>query len=213
VALARKRGLIAAKSRTAAMDSTGLETRHVSTHYARRSWRHSGHYKRRYPKLSALGDTSSHVLLSAVVDRGPKPDIMESWRLIEQALRDQRMGILLADAGYESEALHVWCRKTLKVRSIVPTTHRGRRRKDGGTSAIGGFYRRRLHDRFPKKTYGQRWQIETAFSMLKRNLGSALRSRRPFALNREALLRVIVHNIMILLCRIKCFQQSKTNPK
>ena len=54
--LARRRGLIESESRTAAMDSTGLETRHVSVHYAKRSWRHRGHYKRRYPKLSALCD-------------------------------------------------------------------------------------------------------------------------------------------------------------
>jgi hypothetical protein len=34
--------------------------------------------------------------------------------------------------------------------------------------------------------------------MIKRNLGSALRSRRPCALNREVLLRVITHNLMII---------------
>lgn len=31
--------------------------------------------------------------------------------------------------------------------------------------------------RFDKKKYGQRWQVETVNSMIKRRLGSALRAR------------------------------------
>ena len=30
---------------------------------------------------------------------------------------------------------------------------------------------------FNKEIYGQRWQVETVFSMIKRNYGSALRAR------------------------------------
>ncbi|MHC4981624.1 MAG: transposase [Planctomycetota bacterium] len=61
-----------------------------------------------------------------------------------------------------------------------------------------GRYRRRLRRRFPKKTYGQRWQIETSFSMIKRLLGSAVRSRRRHAIDREILLRVATINLMIV---------------
>ena len=53
IALARKAGLLKNARTTVAVDSTGFESRHVSAHYARASWRHSGHYKRRFPKLSA----------------------------------------------------------------------------------------------------------------------------------------------------------------
>ena len=46
-----------------------------------------------------------------------------------------------------------------------------------------------LHRQPPKKEYGQRARIETAFSMVKRNLGLVLRARKPFAINREVALR------------------------
>ena len=51
---------------------------------------------------------------------------------------------------------------------------------------------------WPLAEYGQRWQVETSFSMLKRLLGSALRARRPASLDREILLRVLTINLMII---------------
>src|SRR5690606_107722 len=49
----------------------------------------------------------------------------------------------------------------------------------------------------------QRAQVETAMSMLKRNLGDALRCRSDSARQRELVLRSIVHNIMIIGARMK----------
>ena len=210
VTIARTRRLIGPAHRKAALDSTGLESRHVSVYYTRRSKRHTGHLKHRYPKLSALCDTKSHLILSAVVDRGPKRDYAEFKRAVDQGLSRHRFQTLLADAGYESEAVHVYCREELEVTSIIPTTTRGRRRLDGRPNAVNGHYRRKLRRRFPRKTYCQRWQIETVFSMIKRNLGSALTARRPFAINREVFLRVITHNLMIIRRLLRSFQQSRT---
>jgi hypothetical protein len=53
------------------------------------------------------------------------------------------------------------------------------------------------------KTYGQRAQAETTNSMLKRNLGDALRARSPRARREEQLLRVLVHNIALLCDEIE----------
>ncbi|MHC4981668.1 MAG: transposase [Planctomycetota bacterium] len=49
-----------------------------------------------------------------------------------------------------------------------------------------------------KDVYGQHWQVETDFSMFKRLLGSALRSRRRHAIDREILLHVATINLMIV---------------
>ncbi len=46
--------------------------------------------------------------------------------------------------------------------------------------------------------YGQRWQVETVMSMLKRNLGHAITSRRDHHQNRDLLLHCLTHNAMIL---------------
>lgn len=75
----------------------------------------------------------------------------------------------------------------------------GRRRLDGQPQRITSPYRRALARRFPEKTYGQRWQIETVFSMLKRRLGAALRARRAHSQHREIALRLATHNLVILL--------------
>jgi hypothetical protein len=153
-------------SKQAAIDSTGLESRHVSAYFTKRCKRHSDHYKHRYPKLSAICDTASHLILGAVIDRGPKPDPVEARQTLHEALKHQRFSSLLGDAGYESEGFHCLCRDKLGIRSIIPTTERGRPRSDGKPRPVRGKYRKLMKKRFPKKTFGQRWQIETVFSML-----------------------------------------------
>ena len=189
-----------------------METRHVSAYYTKRCKRHKGHVKHRYPKLSAVCDTANHLILSAVVTRGPKPDHCEFEKTIMQAVAHQRIETLVGDAGYESEGAHQLCREELNIQSIFPTTDRGRRRHDGEPNKLTGFYRRQLRSNFPRETYGQRWQIETDFSMLKRLLGAAVRSRRRYAIDREILLRVMTINLMIIRRLLSCFQQSMTVP-
>ena len=46
--------------------------------------------------------------------------------------------------------------------------------------------------------YTQRWQVETVNSMIKRNLGSALRARSARGREMEMILRGITHNLMLL---------------
>jgi len=55
-----------------------------------------------------------------------------------------------------------------------------------------------MRKRFPKKTFGQHWQIETVFSMLKQNMGTALMARSYHSQTREIRLRILTHNLAIL---------------
>ena len=197
----RRAKLLAKRSRRAAIDSTGLESRHVSAYYTRRCHRHSGHYKHRYPKVSAICDTANHLILGAVIDRGPKIDAVEAYQTLHEALDHQRFKTLLGDPGYESEGFHRHCRVQHRICSIIPTTPRGRPRRNGRPPSVRGRYRQLMKRHFPRKTYGQRWQIETVFSMVKRNLGSALRARHYHSQNREIRLRLLTHNLAILYRR------------
>ena len=52
---------------------------------------------------------------------------------------------------------------------------------------------------FDNESCGQRWQVETVFSMIKRNQGDALRARNYWAQNREMMRKVLTHNIGIIL--------------
>lgn len=82
-------------------------------------------------------------------------------------------------------------------------------RRGGGAGPVRGKYRTQMVNRFrPKpegsryrRVYGQRWQAESGFSRHKRLLGSALRARAWANQKKEALLRVVVHNLMLLAAR------------
>ena len=195
----------------AAMDGTGLESRHISRYFIKRRERgvhplYQTTTYRRFPKLGAVCDCSSHVILSVVASRGPSADSLHYERALTDAVRRVPIDILLADAGYDSERAHVFARETYGVRAIIPAKRGRPSRKLPSTP-----YRRRMAQHFDKRTYGQRWQIETAFSMIKRCLGSALRARSYGAQCRETMLRAITHNVMILY-RKRGFLQSRPVP-
>jgi IS5 family transposase len=56
-----------------------------------------------------------------------------------------------------------------------------------------------MKTRFNAKAYRKRPEAETVFSMLKRNLGSALRARSHWGRCRDLFLRVVTHNIALAL--------------
>ena len=106
--------------------------------------------------------------------------------------------MLLADADFDAEWLHKAVRSH-GVRTIIPPT-RGRPTDKPPT----GRWRRVMKPRFArrKRKYGQRWQVETVNSMLKRRLGSALRARVEANQFREIILRAITHNVMIVRMQV-----------
>jgi len=183
--------LIDARDATAACDATGYEASHVSPYFGRRS----GMKKRDFPKVSELIDLRSHVALASIPGRGPSPDDQVFRDLVAQALARHRFDTLLADAGYDGQPHHDFLAGH-GVRGIIPPL-RGRPRQDDRPP--GGATRAALHQNWPqlKPLYGQRWQVETRYSMHKRKMGSALRGRSDAAHQRECHLRSITLNLML----------------
>lgn len=185
--------------RRAALDSTGLDCGHASRYYirrrngARKQWQTVAYS--RYAKLEAAFECSTHLLVGVLVGRGPRPDADRFVPLLDDALARVRLSSSLADAGYDSEANHRHAREQRGVRSFIP-------------AAIGrptakppsGRYRRRMKQRLSKRygRYGQRWQAETGFSMLKRRLASTVNGRSYWSQCRDLLLLAITFNIMLL---------------
>ena len=191
--------------RRAALDSSGFEAHHISHYFVRRrakggkSWQSTTY--RRFPKLAVLCDCSSHVILAAIAERGPGPDITHFERVLCQAYRRVRLQTLLADAGYDAEWVHELARHDLEVRTIIPAQI-GRSTDKPPT----GYYRRWMSERLHLTCYGQRWQSETVISMIKRRLGSAVNARTYWSQCRALMLKVVTHNILILL-RALCVPQ------
>ena len=176
------------------MDATGLETRHVSSHFIRCTKRDS--YRRRsWSKVTVVCDTRTHLIAACRVRQGTSYDFRELPRILADAHRHVRFGQILADSGYDSEANHCFCRQTLGIRSTVIACNRR-----GCAGLPTGKYRRQMVQRFARKTYGNRWQVESVFSRNKRLLGSALRARSNVTRRQECYTRVLTHNLMILRC-------------
>ena len=102
----------------------------------------------------------------------------------------------VGNAGYDSEANHQIARLDLGVRSLIKA-EAGRPSAKPPTGYYRRLMRRQLDGSQKGKPYGQRAQVETVASMLKRNLGDALRARSPRARRNELTLRSITHDIMI----------------
>jgi hypothetical protein len=189
---ARLQGLIDRKPEFA-IDATGLETRHVSAHYMNR--RGEQHFEQRtWPKLTAVYHTATHLIAGAVAGRGPSSDSSQCPPAIRQAAANLHPHRVLGDKGYDSEPIHQLCRDELGIGStVIPLNPRNTGRKWPKTK-----YRRQMRKRFFKRVYGQRWQAESGFSRHKRRLGSALTARSETTQRSEILLRVLVHNLLIL---------------
>jgi hypothetical protein len=211
-----------------AVDSTGLDARHASTHYRYRyspryraayAALHGGrapaapHWRPRHPKLTVAADVATHLVLAAVPGAGPLNDapffapVLRQAHAVLAALGRTPQSVV-ADAGYDAEAAHVLCRDTLGIRSTAIALNR----RTCGAAGPRGRYRRRMHRRFPCGLYRQRRQVESLFSRLKRNLGAALTARRPRTQREEMMLRVLTHNLLLLYAHTT-FQQSRCHPE
>lgn len=182
----------------AALDGTGFESHHISSYFVKRKAKGDPRYQMttytRYPKVGIVADCASHLILSGVPSRGPFPDIVHFEQAVSEAQQNVHLRTLVADAGYDSEKAHLFARTLYAIRTLIP-----RRIGRPTTKLPSGKWRRVMATRFNKTLYGQRWQVETVHSMLKRHLVSFLRARTYWSQCREMMLRLFVHNVTIVL--------------
>jgi hypothetical protein len=210
---AQRRRLIKGRMMPLTIDSSLFESHHVSRHFERRCRETARKNRRkqakiqanlrrsriikRLPKLTLAVASSCHLILAARATTGGGADAKHFEPVLFDAWRRANVRVVVADAGYDSESNHCIARQDLGVRSIIPP-NAGRPSPSPPTAR----HRRNMYHRFKRKAdqklYGQRWQGETVNSMIKRNLGSALRAKTARRRNRELLLRVITHNLMII---------------
>jgi hypothetical protein len=139
---------------------------------------------------------ATHAILAAVASAGPTPDIDQLDGVVAELPGWATIHRMAADAGFDSAHNHHLLRDDHGILSTIPPEH-GRPAKDPN-ALPADKYRRQMKVRFNLKAYRKRPQVETVFSMLKRNLGSALRGRSYWSRCRDMLLRVITHNITLV---------------
>ena len=181
------------KTRLADCDSTGMEAGHVSHYFTRRTKRK----QRKFPKFWAVVQAATHVCLAMVPGTGPSPDDPKFHRVAKEAHEREKFAALAADVGFDGEHHQRFLYEKLDgVIGIIPP-ERGRPRKSKKNQR-SGFFRKFIHEYWPKKLYGQRWQVETFFSMLKRLLDSFLRAINWRSQHREMCLKVLTVNLMLI---------------
>jgi len=174
-----------------AIDSTGLETHHISYHFVNCTKRPS-YFRRTWPKITVVCDTQTHLIASCIVTRGPSYDFGLFEDAVGEAYKHVQFKRMLADGGYDSEANHRLSREVFGMETMIKLNYRGFNIEPKGDQ------RRKTKEKFDKKIYNNRWQVESVFSRNKRLLGSALRNRSEASRERECLLRALTHNLMIL---------------
>lgn len=173
-----------APGQPAAMDATGMALTSASDYFRTRK----GGKVRKWVKISTLVLCGSLLPLGLMIEHGAVSDKPHARVLVQQAQAVARPTCLYADAGYDSEPLHVQCREQWGVPSIIKPVQR---RSDGQR---GGRWRALMSPEYLQAAgYGQRWAVESFFSGLKRTTGGALQARRPAQLVAEACFRVLAY--------------------
>lgn len=177
--------LVADKGQVA-IDSTGLEATSASSYFQARS----GRRQKKYVKLSVCILCASLIPTSVVLGWGPCNDKSDARALLVKSHAAIQPEKLYADAGYDAEWVHEYCREKWKVKSFIPpAVHR----QDG---TVGGKYRSQMTpERLKRNHYSRRWTVESFMSALKRTTGSMLLARKPEALLVEAAVRVLAYAI------------------
>jgi hypothetical protein len=181
-----------------ALDATGLESGHISPYFYKtrlngqknRKWTHFT----RWPKIAVVADVDNHLIDSVYPTRGPGRDSTHFKEILNALPPNLRIKHIVADAGYDAEDNHVYAREVLGIKTTIPPKV-GRAPK----KYPGKPYRRMMRLHFAAKTYCKRWQVETVFSMIKRNLGYCLYGKTQQSQNCEMFLLAITHNIIIIL--------------
>ena len=172
-----------------AVDGTGLAQHAVSTYFIRRVEQHTGgktHYKH-FLKWLIVVDVDRQIILAQRARQGPWCDTRALPGLVDAASRTMPIGVVLADAEFDSEANHRHVRGTLGAHSVIPPNPR--------RGIPEAEFRHQMYRAFPRELYGPRAKIETVFSVIKRKLSTKAPGRRLPMQMRQALLLGLAFNL------------------
>jgi transposase len=133
-------------------------------------------------------DLDQQFVLSQIARRGPWNDCANLPEVVEAASEQTRIGLVLADAEFDSERNHTYIRKQLGAQSVIPA-------KRGKKSWRIHGVRAEMRRAFPRQLYRRRSLIETMFSSVKRKLSARAPGRSLRTQKRQALLLGLSFNV------------------
>jgi hypothetical protein len=178
-----QRGVNSAENMCCASDSR-RKNAHASEAQSTRDQRR---FNTPFIKISVIVACGTLIPLAVVATIGRSNDKQQAYTLVAQGRGRVGMTRLYADKGYDSEALHEFCRHEHDVELVAPPIIQAR---DG-----------KAHTRYRSamvplpEGYAKRSHVESFFSAMKRVTGSSLRARTTQSQLREAVMRVICYGI------------------
>jgi len=134
-------------------------------------------------------DTRLHLILAQKAHAGPTNDCATLRPLLDEiAPESHAIGVVLADAEFDSERNHLHIRQQLGAQSVIPA-----KRGKVGWKIHGVRAQMRTH--FPAGRYRQRVQAETVFSAIIRKLSGKAPGRSLATQRKQALLLGLAYNL------------------
>lgn len=173
-----------------AVDATGLSPGAISTFFVRRMFHHTQQPMpwRHWLKWLVVVDLQRQLVLAQKAHAGPTNDGANLRPLLDTAHTVSSIGLVLADAEFDSELNHTHIRQRLGARSVIPAK-RGKK-----TWRIHGV-RAQMRNHFPRRLYRRRALVETVFSTAKRKLSCRAPGRCLLTQRRHALLLGLTYNL------------------
>jgi Transposase DDE domain/Transposase domain (DUF772) len=172
-----------------AVDATGLAPGAISTFFVKRAKdRGEGSTWRHWLKWTMAVDVDRHLILAQAARRGPTNDCAMLRPLASAAHERVPIGVVLADAEFDSERNHQHIRQTLQAQSVIPA------KRGGAAWRIQGV-RAQMRQEFPADLYRRRALIESLISAVKRKLSARAPGRSLATQCLQALLLGIAYNL------------------
>ncbi len=133
-----------------AIDATGLTHRAISTYYHRQVHPHvKTKCSTAWLKWLVVLDVDQQLLLAQAAHRAPTNDCVRLPELVGRAGQIARIGLVLADAEFDTQRNHRFIRHELGARSVIPAKRCGPEWRLHGVRA-------EMRRAFPQRTYARR---------------------------------------------------------
>ena len=145
-----------------AVDGSGPSPGAISTCFVRRLYHHNQQPMpwRHWLKWLLVVDLHRQLVLAQKAHAGPTNDGANLRPLVDTAHTVSAIGLVLADAEFDSELNH-----PTSARSVIPAKRGKKTRRIHGVRAA-------MRNHFPRRLYRRRSLVETVFSTLKRKLSA-----------------------------------------
>jgi len=188
-AVVRRLALQPGRRVTVAVDATGLAPGAISTFFVKRAKdRGEGFTWRHWLTWTMAVDVDSRIILAQTARRGPTNDCATLRPLVDTAHQRLPIGLVLADAEFDSERHHQHIRQVLKAHRVIPA-------KRGGAAWRVQGVRAQMRQEFPAHLYRRRSLIESLISAVKRKLSPRAPGRSLLTPCLQALLLGIAYHI------------------